>query len=141
LQPKDKETYMRLRQCTVLALLVVALATPLFAATHVVEIMLAEFTPPELTINVGDTVLWRNNSFLQHTITSGTSCSPNGIFNSGLLDPDAEFSHTFTAVGSFPYLCTLHCLAGMRGTVTVDAPVPVAITTWGAIKALYAAAR
>jgi plastocyanin len=131
---------MRLRQCLVLALLVVALATPLHAATHVVEIMLVEFTPPDLTIHVGDTVLWRNNSFLQHTVTSGSSCSPNGIFNSGIMDPDATFQFTFTSFGSYPYLCTLHCLAGRRGTITVDAPVPVAQTTWGGIKALYAAA-
>lgn len=132
---------MRLCQCIVLALLAfVAFATPVFSATHDVEIVLTSFSEAQLTINVGDTVVWRNNSFLQHTVTSGSSCSPNGIFNSpGVLDPDATFSHTFTSLGTFPYFCAPHCLAGMRGTITVDAPVPVAPKTWGAIKALYAA--
>lgn len=134
---------MRLRQCTVLAVLaiVVSLAAPAFATTHNVQILLTQFDPMQLTINVGDTVVWRNNSFLQHTVTSGNSCSPNSIFNSGVMDPDIEFQYTFTSTGSFPYFCMLHCLAGMRGTITVDAPIAVAPTTWGAIKALYAAAQ
>lgn len=134
---------MRLRHCTVLAVLaiVVCLAAPALATTRNVDIQLTSFVPSQLTINVGDTVVWRNNSFLQHTVTSGNSCSPNSIFNSGLLDPDIVFSHTFDSTGAFPYFCTLHCLAGMRGTITVDAPVAVAPKTWGAIKALYAAAQ
>lgn len=131
---------MRLCQCSMLALLaVVALTTPVLAVTHNVEIFLTSFSPANLIVSAGDTVVWRNNSFLQHTVTSGNSCSPNGIFNSpGVLDPDATFSYTFATVGSFPYFCVPHCLAGMRGTVTVDSPVPVRSTTWGAIKALYA---
>lgn len=133
---------MRLRHWTVLAVLaVVVLAAPVHAATHNVEITLTTFNPAQLIINAGDTVIWRNNSFLQHTVTSGTSCSPNGTFNSDLMDPDILFEYTFSSVGDFPYFCILHCLSGMRGTVTVDTPVPVKPTTWGAIKALYAAAQ
>jgi plastocyanin len=119
----------------------VLFAAPVFAAIHQVDITLTTFSPASLTIQTGDTVVWRNNSFLQHTVTSGNSCSPTGLFNSGVLDPDLEFSHTFTSTGSFNYFCIIHCLANMRGTVTVDAPVPVKPTTWGAIKALYAAAQ
>lgn len=134
---------MRLRHCTVLAVIATAisLAAPVLAATLNVEITLTQFNPAQLTVNVGDTVVWRNNSFLQHTVTSGNSCSPNSIFNSGVMDPDVVFQYTFNSTGSFPYFCMLHCLAGMRGTVTVDAPIAVAPTTWGAIKALYAAAQ
>jgi plastocyanin len=134
---------MRLRHSTVLGglAIVVALAAPALAATYHVQIMLTQFDPAELTVNVGDTVEWNNNSFLQHTVTSGNSCSSNGIFNSGLMDPAAVFSYTFNSGGAFPYFCTLHCLAGMRGTITVNAPVAVRPTTWGGIKALYAAAQ
>jgi plastocyanin len=131
---------MRLRHCTVLAVLaVVVFAAPVLAANHNVDITLTQFNPAILTVNVGDTVIWRNNSFLQHTVTSGSNCSANGTFNSGLIDPDIVFQYTFNSIGDFPYFCILHCLAGMRGTVTVDAPVPVKTTTWGGIKALYAA--
>lgn len=141
LQPNDKEGLMRLCHSTVLAVLaVVALAAPGFAANHFVDITLTSFNPPILNINSGDTVFWTNNSFLEHTVTSGNSCSPSGLFNSGLLAPDAEFSRTFTATGSFNYFCVIHCFSNMRGTVIVDAPIPVAPKTWGAIKALYAAA-
>lgn len=133
---------MRLRHWTVLAVLaVVVFAAPVLAANHNVEITLTQFNPAILIVNVGDTVIWRNNSFLQHTVTSGTNCSPTGTFNSGLIDPDIVFQYTFNSVGDFPYFCILHCLAGMRGTVTVDTAVPVKTTTWGGIKALYAAAQ
>ncbi len=133
---------MRLRHWTLLPVLaVVFFAVPSLAANHNVEITLTQFNPANLTVNVGDTVIWRNNSFLQHTVTSGNSCSANGTFNSGLINPDIVFQYTFTSIGDFPYFCILHCLAGMRGTVTVDAPVPVKPTTWGAIKALYTAAQ
>ncbi len=134
---------MRLRSCTMLTILAIAvsMATPVLAATHNVEITLTTFNPSTLTVNVGDTVVWRNNSFLQHTVTSGNSCTASGLFNSGLMDPNAQFSYTFTSTGSVSYFCILHCLAAMRGTITVDAPIVVESKTWGAIKALYATPR
>ncbi len=135
---------MRLRHWTSLAVLavVVVVTAPALAANHNVDITLSTFDPALLTINVGDTVNWRNSSFLQHTVTSGNVCSPSGLFNSGVIDPDIVFSYTFTSTGAFNYFCIIHCLSGMRGTVTVDdAPISVATTTWGAIKAIYAAQR
>jgi plastocyanin len=131
---------MRLRQRTVLVVFatVVLVAAPAFAAQHTVQIVLTSFSPVDLTVQAGDTVTWINNSFLQHTVTSGSNCSPSGVFGSPLLNPDAEFSHTFLVDGTFSYYCTPHCLAGMRGSITVATPVAVATTTWGAIKALYA---
>ena len=134
---------MRLRYGLLAVLAVVTLTAPVHAATHNVTIQLTAFDPAILTVHVGDTVVWRNNSFLQHTVTRGNNCqgTPGG-FNSGIMDPAAEFSFTFTSAGAFDYFCLLHCLAGMRGTVTVEAaPVPVATTTWGGIKALYATSR
>lgn len=134
---------MRLRYGLLAVLAVVTLAAPVHAATHNVTITLTSFDPAVLTVQVGDKVVWRNNSFLQHTVTRGNNCqgTPGG-FNSGILDPDGEFSFTFTSVGGYDYFCLLHCLAGMRGTVTVEqAPVPVRTSTWGSIKALYTTSR
>ncbi len=135
---------MRLRERWLLAVLAaVSIAAPVHAATHNVTIQLTAFDPAILTVHVGDTVVWRNNSFLQHTVTRGNNCqgTPGG-FNSGIMDPAAEFQFTFNSVGGYDYFCLLHCLAGMRGTITVEqAPVPVAPTTWGSIKALYATSR
>ena len=135
---------MRLREGLLLAVIAaVSIAAPVHTATHTVNISLVTFDPAVLTVNVGDTVIWRNNSFLQHTVTRGVNCQPaSGGFDSGIMDPDGQFSFTFANTGSFDYFCLLHCIAGMRGTVVVEiAPVPIAATTWGSIKALYRTVR
>src|SRR5438034_10251571 len=72
------------------------------------------FTPSSVTIHPGDTV-HRTWSSSGHSTTSGSSCSPNGIWNSGILNQGATFDHTFNTVGSFPYYCTPHCDLGMTG--------------------------
>jgi hypothetical protein len=56
-----------------------------------------------------------------------------------LLPGAASACITFNTVGQFPYFCRFHCSLGMAGTVTVNAPVRTLPTTWGSVKALYAA--
>lgn len=103
------------------------ISLPAVAANHVVNIEGVTFNPASIVINTGDTVTWRNTDFLNHTVTSGNPCSPNGQYNSGVMDPDQEFSFTFNTVGDFNYYCLFHCLGGMTGEVLVEeAPTPVA---------------
>ncbi len=69
------------------------------------------------------TINWKNYDSVQHTVTqgtcSGTVCTPTvGGFDSGLLNPGATFTHTFTADGIYPYFCKVHG-AAMRGTVNL----------------------
>src|ERR1700730_18092863 len=82
------------------------------------------FTPSSITIQPGDTIQWTWSSSV-HSSTSGSPGSPNGIWDSGILNQGATFSHTFNTVGSFSYYCTPHggC-CGMIGTVTVSTPTP-----------------
>ena len=105
----------------------VAFALPALAANHFVNIEGTTFVPSSITVKKGDTVIWSNTDILNHTVTSGNPCSPNGIFNSGVLDPETGiFSFTFTSTGAFNYYCLFHCLGGMQGAVTVEeAPTPV----------------
>ena len=70
------------------------------------------FSPPSLTVSVGDTVTWTNNDGIAHTSTSNT-----GVWNSGSLSNGQSFSFVFGTVGSFPYHCTFH--TNMTGTITV----------------------
>lgn len=79
------------------------------------------FLPGELTVEVGSTVTWRNESSVIHTVTSGTDGTHDGLFDSGNLGPDEEFSYTFTEEGSYPYYCIPHVNQGMTGTITVVA--------------------
>ena len=82
------------------------------------------FSPSFVTIHPGDTVQW-TWSASGHSSTSGTPGMPNGLWDSGILNQGATFSHTFNTVGMFPYFCTPHgqC-CGMIGTVNVTAATP-----------------
>lgn len=81
---------------------------------HTVTISDFAFSPATLTVQVGDTVTWTNLDPVQHTATS-----TSGAFDSGLLDPDASYSVTFTQAGTYAYLCTPH--PSMTGQVVVQA--------------------
>ncbi len=105
------------------------------------------FFPSNLTVHVGDTVTWVNQDpFTPHTVTFGLE-PPGGI--EGLVPPanrtfpfssptpyDGSFnlnsgfllsvfpwgsrvSVTFTAPGTYPWICGLHDMMGMKGSVTV----------------------
>ncbi len=71
------------------------------------------FEPATVTINVGDTVTWRNTDDVPHTSTSD-----DGVWDSGALAAGEEFSFTFEEAGTFPYFCEFH--PGMEGTVVVQ---------------------
>jgi plastocyanin len=69
------------------------------------------FVPPEITIEVGDTVAWKNSDAATHTVTSGSADDAGNwgaVFDSGLQKPGGTFEHTFTAAGEYPFLCQLH---------------------------------
>lgn len=77
------------------------------------------FTPENLEVEVGTTVTWINDSNEIHTVTSGTNGNHDGIFNSGEVQPDEEYSYTFDETGTYDYYCIPHLNVGMTGTVTV----------------------
>ena len=80
------------------------------------------FNPANITIHVGQQVVWVNNDSVPHTTTSGSctgvTCTPSPGWDSGTLNPGQSFSHTFTTAGTFTYFCLIHG-AVMQGTVTV----------------------
>ena len=70
------------------------------------------YTPDEVTVAVGTTVIWTNTDSISHTSTSDA----NG-WNSGTVAPGGNFSFAFQTTGTFPYHCAIH--PGMVGTVVV----------------------
>src|SRR2546423_1074579 len=96
------------------------------AATFTVTMSNVKFTPPSLTVNVGDTVTWRNIEGTHDTV-SGTNGAPDGVWNSNdqyhrFMSVGDTFSFTFSRPGSYPYYCTPHWPLGMVGTIRVLAP-------------------
>lgn len=100
--------------------------------THVVE-MTDElvFDPEELTLNVGDTVVWRTIGAVPHTSTcdEGEATQPEEhvqrpegaeAWNSELVNQGEEFERTFEVAGEYTYFCIPHEAAGMVGYLTVE---------------------
>ena len=83
------------------------------------------YNPNPIEVNVGQTVLWTNDDFSFHTVTSGEVGDTNSdrIFDSELAGPTAlastgkTYEYTFEVAGEYPYFCILH--PGMVGKVIV----------------------
>jgi plastocyanin len=75
------------------------------------------FTPKEISVPVGATVVWTHQGQRKHTVTAD-----DGSFKSDTLDPGATFKQTFTKPGTYAYYCEFHGgpgAAGMAGVVKV----------------------
>ena len=70
------------------------------------------FAPTTLTVPVGTTVTWTNHDAEPHTVAAS-----DGSFHSPGMDTDATYAYTFTKVGTFDYICSIH--PAMHGTVVV----------------------
>lgn len=75
------------------------------------------YIPEAVTAEAGQTIVWRNGDAAFHSVTSGTYEEPDGLFDSGHMDPDTTFSYTFDTPGTYVYHCTLH--PWMTGVVDV----------------------
>lgn len=99
---------------SLLALLFLSSAA-LAQTTHVVTVGDNFFSPANLTIQVGDTVEWRNAAGgMAHNVTAN-----DGSFASATAT-SFTFSRTFTTAGSVNYYCTVHP-GTMTGVITVQA--------------------
>ena len=96
-----------------------------------------QFEPATLTVQVGDTVVWANETEEAHTVTAVESRLPEGsdYFASGnftsedeakknvgdaLIAPDDAYEWTFSEPGTYRYYCIPHLVDGMAGTVVVE---------------------
>lgn len=70
------------------------------------------FLPEVLRVEVGETVTWRNDDVLGHTITGDG-------FDSRRISRGGTFSYTFDEPGEYEFFCSIH--PDMTGTVIVEA--------------------
>ena len=70
------------------------------------------FVPDPVRITVGSMVTWKNDDTASHTVTSGTvqnnTPTPDGRFDSGILNAGDSFPFVFDKAGEYPYYCTIH---------------------------------
>ncbi len=75
------------------------------------------FQPKNLSINSGDTVVWKWKSN-NHSTTSDNTTGPE-TWDSGILNAGAVYSRVFTTAGTYNYHCIPHRSLGMVGSITV----------------------
>jgi len=102
------------------------------------------FLPARIEIGAGDTVVWKNDFGVPHTITflagpppadfdpfrtvkPSQNFDPSKLFNALISQAPpfggvGTFSLTFPSEGTFNFICILHADQGMAGVVTVGKP-------------------
>lgn len=70
--------------------------------TDTVMVQQMKFTPAELTVNKGDTIVWINNGLVDHNVTSYR----DNFFYSDTLKVGASWKWVVTDSAS--YFCTIH---------------------------------
>jgi len=98
------------------------------------------FVPETYEVSVGETVVWKNTSGADHTVTAYDDSIPEEATffatggcdsedaardawfeqRGGALGPRETFSHTFEVPGSYQYVCIPHERAGMVGEILVS---------------------
>lgn len=139
----------------VLLALCLVLAGPAGAASREVELRGVEFAPPELTINLDDTVVWKHKGGAPHSVTaddgsfdSHPNCTLGGLVGC-MNEGNDPYAFTFTKESKplegkdlskdvlIPYHCKIHGEKGgngMAGVIKVRAsasppPPPAPVTT------------
>lgn len=82
---------------------------------NVILLQANTFAPALDSIDVGETITWRNAQAIGHTITSDDGEWPRHVVPE---EEDYEFVHTFDMAGTYDYECEFH--TGMVGTIVVE---------------------
>jgi uncharacterized surface protein with fasciclin (FAS1) repeats len=105
------------------------------ADTHEITAQNYSYTPQNITINVGDTIIWINNGGF-HNVNGDINTLNGESFNnpeSFSSNPNNElgelYTHVFNIEGEYSYDCSVgsHAELGMTGTINVQAPLPSSV--------------
>lgn len=83
--------------------------------THTVEIREMAFRPAELRVRAGDTIVWVNRDFVQHTATA-----PDSAWTSPPLARGERWRMVARGPGTSTYICAFH--PAMEARLMVDSP-------------------
>ena len=106
-----------MKKLCLLGLILSVNSTFLFAKEVVVEIYKKEFIPSEITIEQGDTVIWKNSEKRQyHNVWFKQLEQEEPAY----FFPDETYQKNFNQTGDFAYECGPH--PKMKGKVIVVSP-------------------
>ena len=94
------------------------------------------YTPANITINVGDTVVWTNTGGTHDVNGTTNSITGNPFDNPEDFDSETTntigsviYTHIFTSAGEYNYDCSVgsHAANGMVGTINVQNVIPATV--------------
>lgn len=94
-------------------LAVCVLAPAALAKDHKVSIKNVSYSPRELKIRKGDTVIWTNADERDHTVTADDES-----FKSGNIGDGKSYKRKFEKAGRYKYHCEYH--PRMKATIVVE---------------------
>lgn len=81
------------------------------------------YSPTLIDIKAGDTITWKNDDAVVHTVSTGTPyLGTDGRIDSGIINSGQTFSYKFDKTGVYGYYCVIH--PWMTGTVNVGTSLP-----------------
>jgi plastocyanin len=97
------------------------LGSALQAETIEVDVQMLTFEPETVVARPGDVIRWTWVTG-GHTVTSGSECTADGLFDSPLNEdtPVFEWEVPSDASGTIPYFCVPHCDMGMQGSILIE---------------------
>jgi plastocyanin len=75
------------------------------------------FDPTPVTVKVGQTVTWTNDSGTNHTVKADPGQTVS--FSSPTVKNGEQFVFSFPTAGTYTYFCAIHSKASMSGTIVV----------------------
>lgn len=78
-----------------------------------VEMKNIQFVPTKITVKAGQTIHWKNNDAVAHTVTATSGAK----FDSGTVNAGGTYKFTPTKAGTIQYRCVIH--PNQKGTITV----------------------
>lgn len=87
------------------------------ASVRSISIRRSRFHPPVVRVAPGDTIVWRNEDLVPHTVTAS-----DAGWDSGEIPPGGTFTLVFPSTGSVRYVCLYH--ATMSGDLEVPPQAP-----------------
>lgn len=77
-----------------------------------VNIQKSSYNPGTMTIKNGDTVTWKNDDSVAHSVVAD-----DDSFNSGEIIAGSKYKRTFVKTGTYNYHCVIH--PNIKGVVVV----------------------
>lgn len=125
---KEVTRTIRIRKYWVLGILAAMPFAVNGQTSHAVGVTSNVFTPDEITINVGDTVIWTNTQG-NHNVNGTQATFPANPESFGnTVGMGWTFSHVFTIAGNYDYHCDPHANFGMTGKIEVKEPSSDSVT-------------